>query len=97
MDSLLSVLKNLGFLRYFKSDWARLIALTLVLLTVILLSKIVDWPNLVIVAISAIILSGMKFWFELNKYRDLMLSEVEKSKLEYKKEESKSKQNQTLL
>jgi len=69
MNTLIKVLKNTQFLRYFNSDWARLMALALVLGAAILVAKSLTTWNVLIAGVLAIMVVVIKGIFEVAKHR----------------------------
>jgi len=97
MNSLKEIVKDIKVLKYFKSDGAKLIALSIIVIATICLSSTASTQSLLIMGIFAIIIQGMKLWFDFLKHKAALEADVEKAKLYYKTEEEKHRTEQKLL
>lgn len=87
MDSLKGLLRTLDFLKLFENDWAKLIALVLVLGTLLLLNYITTQINLVIILIFGTVVMYIKLHFDYQKHKENLRADVEKAKMLYVEEE----------
>lgn len=91
MDSFKDLLSGLHFLRMFRTDWAKLIALALILGAFLLLSSWVTTVHLIITCVSTTIVMYLILDSGNKRHAVTKNAEVEKYKLLYFEEEKKHK------
>ncbi len=87
MDLLKEILASLEFLKIFKNDWAKLVALLLILVTFLLLNCFLTHESLLISCVFIIVIVYIPSRFDYLKHAKTEDSGVKKAKFAYSEEE----------